>query len=230
MEIAAGVHQIEGTLMGNAFLLVGEGLILVDTGLTGSLPAITHYLQRLGYTLDDLDMVVLTHHHLDHTGAVAQLYAQNGVMVAAHEADVPYLDGTLPPPGPLGRSVGGVVLGIGQRLFRMAPVPVGLPLRDGSQLPKSPEIRVIHTPGHTPGSISLYLPDRRALIVGDVVAHKWGRLVPPGWEWTVDMVENRRSLERLAGLQPEVVGFGHGPAITQGAEQVFRRFLSGWSI
>ena len=228
MEIAPGVHQIDGTLMGNAFLLVGEGLTLVDTGMSGSLAAIRRYLRRLGYSLTDLDMVVLTHHHLDHTGAVADLYRRHGIEVAAHPDDVPYVEGMLPPPGPLGWSPGGVVLGLGQRLFRMAPVSVEIQLQDGAMLPSDPGVEVIHTPGHTPGSISLFITKHRLLLVGDVVAHKWGRLTRPGWEWTVDMAEDRRSLEKLAGLRPEVIGFGHGPALTRDTTEVLRRFLTRW--
>src|SRR5205823_91211 len=82
---------------------------------------------------------------------------------------------------------------------------------------------VIATPGHTPGYISFWQPDRRILFCGDVIAAGLGIRLPSP-TWTVDMDENRRSIKRLAGLDAAIVCFGHGHPLAQDAAQRVRNF------
>jgi len=226
VEIAPGVHQVEGVRGCNVFLLGSDKLALVDTGMAGSVGAIERYLTRIGRPREALKLVVVTHCHVDHTWSLAKLRWAQPLLVAAHEAEAPYIDGRLPP---LGVQGSGFVRGI-QRLIssrhRRKSVPVDVSLRDGSHLDFGLDVRVLHTPGHTPGSISLYLPGPRLLLVGDAISNRYGRLRLPPRATTVDMDKARHSVARLAALDVEVVCFGHGPTLAWRSSDALRDLLA----
>jgi glyoxylase-like metal-dependent hydrolase (beta-lactamase superfamily II) len=197
----------------------------VDTGIAGSTGAIERYLSHIGRSREALGLVVVTHCHVDHTGSLAKLRWAQPFLVAAHEAEAPYIAGRLPP---LGLQGGGLVRRI-QRLIsarcRWKSVPVDIPLRGGSHLDLGPDVRVLHTPGHTPGSICLYLPGPRLLLVGDAISNRSGRLALPPRITSVDMAEARRSVARIAALDVETVCFGHGPTLTRRFGEALRSLL-----
>ena len=124
MEIAPGVHQIEGLGFSNAFLIVGERLTLVDTGFRGERIAIEEYVRRIGRYPVEIELVVITHAHADHVGSLAALRRSYRLTVAAHEADAPYVEGQLLMPerdrGPLLRVVSRAI----RSLTRTEPSPV----------------------------------------------------------------------------------------------------------
>jgi glyoxylase-like metal-dependent hydrolase (beta-lactamase superfamily II) len=216
MEIIPQVHQLE-TRGTNVFLLVEEKLTLVDTGYWGSTKRIVNFVQQLGCSLTDINLIIITHHHLDHTGSLAELKALTGAKVAAHKDDAPIIQGkplTLPSPPQAGLlpRLGARFLSIG----RAKAAEVDILLEDGQELSPLGGMRVIHTPGHTPGSISLFFPQRRLLMVGDALNHRRRLSLPPRL-YSVDMARARQSVKRLAELQFDILCFGHGPAITEGA-------------
>jgi glyoxylase-like metal-dependent hydrolase (beta-lactamase superfamily II) len=89
-------------------------------------------------------------------------------------------------------------------------------LNDGDELPMLGGIRILHTPGHTPGSICLFLPQERLVIAGDVLANRF-RLSLPSKAYTVDMGEEIQSIQGVAGLDFDAICFGHGPPIISNA-------------
>lgn len=231
MEIAPGVHRVDGLVAwpwaASVFLLVDERLALVDTGVRGSGRGIERYVRRIARRMDELDVVVLTHHHVDHAGSLSELRRRHRFLVAAHEAETPYLEGRLPAGHAVGGGVRGLILRLMEPALRMEPASVDVTLQDGSVIDILGGIRVIHTPGHTMGSISLYLPARRLALVGDAFSIKPGGLELPTRVSTVDMDLARRSLSRLAGLDLEVVCPSHGRPFVGDAAGRIREFLAG---
>jgi glyoxylase-like metal-dependent hydrolase (beta-lactamase superfamily II) len=149
----------------NCYLIESEiGLMVVDTGISGNTWKILRAVKRLGYQPNDLTMVVLTHAHLDHFGCAAPLKAKTGAQVLGHCADVEHFEkgGIGAMPGFIsGKKDYNVVF---QGKFLGAPpVKIDKPLEDGDRLG---EWEVIHTPGHTPGTISLFSEKRGVLITG----------------------------------------------------------------
>jgi glyoxylase-like metal-dependent hydrolase (beta-lactamase superfamily II) len=100
------------------------------------------------------------------------------------------------------------------------------PLADGDQLPVLGGLQVIHTPGHTPGSICLYSPSRRLVIVGDILQRLHGRVTYPNQIFTDDMPLARRSIARLADLDIETILFSHYPALREGARDALKGLAS----
>jgi len=93
---------------------------------------------------------------------------------------------------------------------------VDIQINDGEELTMLGGIKVLHTPGHTPGSICLYLQQERLVIVGDVIANRF-RLSLPSKAYTVDLVQEIRSVQAVAGLDFDMICFGHGKPITENA-------------
>ena len=100
------------------------------------------------------------------------------------------------------------------------------PLTDGELLPALGGLVVVHTPGHTPGSICLYSPARRFVIVGDILQYLRGRVTYPNEVFTDDMRQARQSIARLAELDIEMILFSHYPALRDGCREALRGLAS----
>lgn len=207
----------------NIFFLLDNGVTLVDTGLRGRSANILKEVRRLGYKPSDVAHIILTHHHADHVGSLAELKNATGAKVMAHPADAPYIDGTLPQPGPARPKWLSRVLSPFGSMWAAMPAEVDRLLNDGDELPILGGIKISHTPGHTPGSICLYIPQERVVIVGDLLTHTFRLSMPPGL-FTVDKDQEANSIKRLAGLDFSVIAFGHGRPILREAHQSVARF------
>jgi len=98
--------------------------------------------------------------------------------------------------------------------------------QEGDELPVLGGLRVLHTPGHTPGSICLYSATRRLLIVGDLLQRMRGQVTLPNYFFTDDMALARRSIARLADLDVETILFSHYPPVRQGGREALRALAS----
>ena len=203
-----------------------RGWVLVDAGLIGMDPLIAATAEaRFGHRSRPA-AIVLTHGHFDHVGALLHLANRWDVPIYAHEAERPFLDGSraYPPPDP---TVGGGLMASVASLYPSDPINVSHRLQmlpaDGS-VPGLPGWRWLHTPGHTPGHISLWREADRVIIAGDAfistrqesayaVLTQTPELHGPPRYFTPDWDSARRSVEMLAQLQPELAVTGHGPSL-----------------
>ena len=200
--------------------------ILVDAGLQGSLIPITGGLKDLGLSLDQIDTVVITHAHPDHCGGLGEVVAGRSIAVAAHRLDADIISGTKTPPNPLQNEFFAKMAEPVLPKLMGSLVPVDLPLEDGDLIPFSTEVRVVHLPGHTAGSIALYLPSKRAIIVGDALQYKFSRkLSPPSHRVTQDSKEALRSLEKLLDLDFDVICFSHFPPMRKNARAALHEMI-----
>jgi len=108
-------------------------------------------------------------------------------------------------------------------------VKVDLLLNDGDVLPTEPETRVIHVPGHTAGSICLYVVPNRVLIVGDALQYRFGRLSQPASNFTQNPAQARESVTRLLSVDFETICFGHFPPLKHDAREALRRAEKKWN-
>ncbi|CAA9501452.1 MAG: MBL-fold metallo-hydrolase superfamily [uncultured Solirubrobacteraceae bacterium] len=229
--IAPGVHRLATRYTNWYVLEEGGRLTVLDAGLPGDWRRANAALAGLGYALSDVDAVLITHHHPDHAGN-AERFRAAGATVHAHPADAPAVRGDR----------GGVRLKqrlpfLRQRWYRIymlhvlangvtrVPAVAELDhLADGEVLDVPGSPRVVHAPGHTPGSCAVLLEGRSLLFSGDALV-------------TLDMTEGKRgpqvirgpdtddaelalqSLDVLAATRAETVLPGHGEPWTQGVEE-----------
>ena len=203
-----------------------RGWVRIDAGVPGSRAAIERVaVARFGDGARPL-AIVQTHGHFDHVGALEDLAAAWDAPVFAHPLEHGYLDGSqaYPPAHP---SIGDGLMSLLSPLYPRGPIDLGARLRplpaDGS-VPGMPGWQWIHTPGHTPGHVSLWHEASRTLIAGDAVittaqesAYEVARQVPeihgPPRYFTPDWEAAEDSVRRLEALHPKTLVTGHGPAL-----------------
>jgi len=202
--------------MGCAYLLEhGSGLTLVDAGSPGVERVVLRLLENL--RRDDLRLIYITHAHLDHYGCAAALRRLTGAKIAIHQADAQAMtDGEthLGLTRGRGRVVQHLFPLIG-KLLRPEPTPPDITLDDGQDLSASGlPARVVHTPGHTPGSSCLWIEEGRLAFAGDLVSTTGGPHVQPYYACDWSLIP--ASLERLKALHPDKVYPGHGANFLDG--------------
>ena len=207
-----------------AFLAVEDRVTVIDAGRKGSGRRILECLTQLGRYSADISYIVLTHYHLDHIGGVAHLQKRSNGRVAVHQSEVPYLQRDTPLPSPFQSQSLSFLMAPFLRLSQPPHFSVDLSLNDSDRLDTLGGMEVIHTPGHTPGSISLYFRQAGVLIVGDALEYRSGKLGLPSRVFTTDMTQAKESIRRLAQLDFDVLCFSHFPPLTNGASLALRRF------
>jgi glyoxylase-like metal-dependent hydrolase (beta-lactamase superfamily II) len=221
-QITPDIYLIEGLRASNVYLLVApEGLTLVDCGLRGEAGKITTQLARAGHAVTGLRQVVITHAHMDHTGSAAEIVRLSGAKVLVHKDEVPYIEGaaSLPAKSGLDRAVSW----LSAKIMPAPPaVKVDTILEDGAIIPGTGGFVALHTPGHTPGHICLYHPERRILFCGDALFNRHPLTGKPGLREpmavvSVDPAQARASIRKLAALDVEVLLSGHGEPIMEKA-------------
>ena len=207
-----------------AFAEPDGSVTLVDTGLKNAPARIAAGLAAMGRSPSDVTRVVLTHCHSDHGGGAAKVLAAGRAgSVTVHEADAGYVRrGEQPPLDPT--SGAGRLLGrAGGRIFE--PVPVGHELHDGEVLPVLGGLRVVHTPGHTPGHVSLLHQPTGVLITGDAIFNVLG-LRWPVRAFCTDVRLTRQTAHVLGQFEYRVAAFTHGPHVADNAREKVRAFLA----
>jgi glyoxylase-like metal-dependent hydrolase (beta-lactamase superfamily II) len=230
IQIITGVYLLSsflgiGAWGANVYLLVDDDLTLVDTGLPGRADLILEQIEELGYSPSDIKRIIITHHHADHIGSLAALKEATQAEVIAHPADAPYIDGTLPQPGPASPQWLSRFLARFGWLWATEPVAVATLVNDGDELPILGGMKILHTPGHTPGSICLYLQDKDLLIAGDLLANRFGLKLPSG-SFTADINQEIQSVKRVTGLEFDIICFGHGSPIMHDASHTIADFAN----
>ncbi len=203
MEISKGVEMLQLDFHGNiihpTLLWDQEMAVLIDTGFPSQFEDLRAAMEKVGVSFDKLKVIILTHQDIDHIGSLPEILHECGrhIKVYAHELDKPYIQGDLP------------LLKDGH-IENPPKGKVNDTLIDGQELPYCGGIRVIHTPGHTPGHISLYLKQSKTLIAGDSMYSVNGIIEGIHVPTVLDLKEAQLSLKKYLDLDIESVVCYHG--------------------
>ncbi|RWQ72610.1 MBL fold metallo-hydrolase [Bacillus cereus] len=203
MEIAKGIEMLQlefqEFVIHPILLWDDEMAVLIDTGFLGQIEDIQVEMEKVGVSFDKLKFVILTHQDIDHIGSLPELLqrCRSNIKVYAHELDKPYIEGDLP------------LLKDGN-IENRPKGKVSDTVIDGQELPYCGGILILHTPGHTPGHISLYLKQSKILVAGDSMYSVNGVLGGVHAPTTLNIMEARQSLKKYLNLDIESVVCYHG--------------------
>ena len=189
-----------------SFLILGEErTILIDTGFSDAdSDVIIDRLEKAGKKHDDLKLCILTHRHGDHVGGLKKLKRILKFDLMAHELDV-------------------------EGVKKVSGYNPDRALKGGESLVDCGGINILHTPGHTPGSISLYLPKVRTLIAGDAILSAGEHLVVSPHYLCSDPEQAQQSVVRLINMNLDIerVLVGHGDDVYEDGKKNLGRILDG---
>jgi len=184
----------------NSFLIDGPFKILIDPGHQNLFPELRNSLDAINVSLEDINLIIATHMHPDHIEA-AQSFSSLSTMVTIHETEYRYFYQKA-------------------ASFHDFTIKPDFFLSEGILKAGGVELEVIHSPGHSPGSICLYWPSHKALFAGDVIFEQGvGRTDLPGGNGE----QLKKSISRLSSLDLELLLPGHGDII-RGRENIERNF------
>ena len=210
MEVADGVRRI-GSRYTNFYLVEDRGgLTLIDAGLPGYWQRLVVELQHMGRRLEDIEAILITHHHPDHVGVAERVRQATPVKVYAHAGDAAFVSGArrAGPPNFLGQLKRPfIVRYLAHSVLAGAPrhVPVASleTFDDGEVLNVPGRPRVIHVPGHTAGQCALLLESRRVLFSADALVTMDLLTGEPGPAIAPDFVndDSTQTLKSLTALE-----------------------------
>jgi glyoxylase-like metal-dependent hydrolase (beta-lactamase superfamily II) len=213
-RILPRLHAFTGLILGHVYLIGDDdGLTIVDAGLGSATPKIVSQLRAAGYRPGDVKRILVTHAHIDHVGGLPELSAATGAQVVCSTIEKPFTEGKQP-----------LVRKGGKAGTTMKGTPVDRMVDDGEVLTEVlGGLHVVATPGHSPGQIAFWQPQLGVLICGDTMMNLFGLRLPFD-AFTADMAEARRSVAKVARLEPRVVCFGHGSVLMDDAAQKVSEF------
>lgn len=209
MKITNEVYSLEATRGNYAYAILGPNVMLVDTGRPGQGQKILDELRALNVQPKDVHDILLTHHDVDHIGSAAFLQRATGANVWASRIDIPYILGQKPRHG------------IKRFLSLLIRCEIPDPIREFPPENELAGVKIIPTPGHTPGHVCLLFKD--VLFAGDLVFGRKAALGLSPAIMTWDTAQEKESAKKVAAYPFVWVCPAHGAPIKRGSlwEQLY---------
>lgn len=194
-QIIPGVYTFTGLMAGRVYAIQdADGLTLIDTGIASAGAKILKQLAAAGHQPSDVKRILLTHAHPDHVGSLPYLKEKTGAQIITSTQEAEVVEGKIAIPRP-------------DRFprppeTRLTPTPVDRILSDGETLSEvMGGLQALSTPGHAPGHLAFWHPDKKLLFCGDTIFRiPTSNMRLPFAMLTVDMAQNIRSIGRLVEL------------------------------
>jgi glyoxylase-like metal-dependent hydrolase (beta-lactamase superfamily II) len=234
MQLAPSLHRVGSDIV--AFYLISDerGVTMVDAGLPGQWKDLLRELTAMGKTPTDIQSIILTHGDSDHIGIAERLRREYSVPVYVHSADAARARGeesSHPKWGKINIAALLRFLGYTLRKGGMRTTYLGevIPVADGDVLDLPGDPQIVGLPGHSPGSIGVYVPAVDAVFVGDALTTRHvltGARGPQPAPFTDDPKRAEQSLTSLAAIPARWVLVGHGTVWNQGARAIVEAIRS----
>jgi glyoxylase-like metal-dependent hydrolase (beta-lactamase superfamily II) len=232
MQLAPSLHRLGSSLVNSYLVEENGGVTIIDAGLPGYWGDLLAELRAMGRSLDDVRAVVLTHGDTDHIGFAERLRRERGVPVYVHELDAPRARGEVKKPssgwGPIkvGALAGFLLYTARKGGLRIPPLTDVSTVADGVTLDAPGAPRIVHLPGHTPGSVAIHVPAIDAIFLGDAFTTRsvlTGETGPRPAPFTLEPTQALTSLDKLDALDAHWVLPGHGDPWDGGLAEALRQ-------
>lgn len=218
--LAHGIHKVPDTRISNSYILeTKEGLIIIDSGIKADASRIISFINKLGKEPSSVYFIVLTHSDADHSGGASELRERTKARIGIHELDAPRVSGEKALKESSG--LGNAVIKLFSYFMAINKFKPDVMLKDGDKIGP---LTVIYTPGHTDGSICLYMPSV-ALFSGDtILTSNNGKLRLPAGYLNKDTKRLKESVKRLKELEFSILLPGHGIPLLSRASNRLKEF------
>jgi glyoxylase-like metal-dependent hydrolase (beta-lactamase superfamily II) len=232
MQIANGLYRVGSDIVNSYLIVDKDGVTIIDAGLPGYWKRLAAELAAIGKNLGDVRALILTHGDTDHIGFAARLYRETGIAAYIHKADVDRARLIVKKPnsgwGPvkIGPLTGFLWYSARNGGLRIKPATELKTVEDNEVLDVPGSPRIIHTPGHTPGSVTVHVPAVDALFPGDMMTTRnvlTGVTGPKPAPFTLEPAQAVASLDRIEGVDATWLLPGHGPAWDGGIPEAVRQ-------
>jgi glyoxylase-like metal-dependent hydrolase (beta-lactamase superfamily II) len=229
IQITEGIYQIWlGTT--SVFLIEdGDELVLLDSGWKWSVSRLKKCIKSLGYRIDNIRTLAITHHHPDHAGGIRKFHKPRTVS-AMHIEDAIVVSGHGNMPGLINNWFGKALLNSWLYMLNDSPLKIDMYVKEDGLLLNSSNIEVIHTPGHTPGSLCFYIRSKNVMIVGDAMEYMNDILTPPSRIYSYDWEQSVLSIGKLVEYDFEILCFSHFNPIMCNGRQLLSTMLEEYGV
>ena len=220
MEINKNVYLFENVKGANSYLYISDNgdISIIDTGMPGNAVKILSQIYKMCTSMEKIKYLILTHSHIDHMGSVTDLKNVTGAKVAIHEKEVPYLLGEKKNKQ---KGIIGLIFGILFKFVKNQNIVPDIILKEGDFIGG---LRVVSSPGHTEGSISLYNAET-VLFSGDaIITDKHSNIKGFNKIATFDISEAVKTINKIEHLEFEVLLPGHGKPVLKNASDKLKEY------
>jgi hydroxyacylglutathione hydrolase len=217
------------TLGGNAYIIKGRHIALVDTLNSKAYGKIEKALMREGLSVGDVEFVLITHNHFDHAGNAARIQRLSGAILIAGAEDAGIIEGTemLPPVGEhgrLGKAAGKLPKSWVDAYQKFDKVAIDRTVEGGDRIEEL-GLDVVGLPGHTAGGVGYFDEPGKRAFIGDMVSYFFSRPGNPALVGSVSPEQIAESQELLAGMGLQTAYPGHGKIIEPDASKIIGVWL-----
>lgn len=225
-HIKNNVYLLESGKFVNIYALIKDkGVLLIDTGIPDKAESIFEELKTIGVSFNDIKAIIITHAHPDHAGSAYTLVHRTGAKLYIHKLDHDILLGKIKLPEPHSFAARLFVF-ITNRFWQYHPPENAIPIDEGFSIEGFPDIKLIFTPGHTQGSISILDMENNILFCGDAINNRGNKLTGPNKLFTIDMNQGWHSVSKIAEINFNILCPGHGPWIDHNARDRVQSLIS----
>ena len=219
-----------GMATGNAYLIMGTHIALVDTRSPSGWRMLLRGLEKADVGVGDIEYILITHGHVDHAGNVARIKELSGATVIAGELDAPLVERTQPQwQGPglnrMGRVLDRLPKALVEGYQKFGSAPVERKVRDGDVIEEL-GLEVVATPGHTRGGVTFWDREGKRAFIGDMMSYMLNRPGMPALSASHSLEDILISQDKLASLGLETAYPGHGQIIRPEASRIIGDYAS----
>ena len=228
-KVIEGIYRIMG-VRSNIYLIEGEELILIDTGMPDDGDVVLEVLKELGYQNKDIKYIMITHAHMDHVGSLAALKRATGAKIVASEKEKDFIEGkkmlcSMKREGFGGKVFKIILFMLEKFAVRYEPVILDFPFDGTEEKEIVKGIKIINTPGHSIGSLSYFYPGKNAVFTGDALTG----MPVPGLPMRAGCSDHGQALDSVKHISEILFGtalFGHGAPVKDNAGSIVKSLLA----